>query len=37
MTKNLLNAYNPDLIESRTIELVNEIPESKRTPLKEEE
>lgn len=37
MTKNLLDAYNPDLIETKTLELVSKIPESERTPLKEEE
>lgn len=37
MSKNLLDAYNPDLIEMKTLELVSKIPESERTPLKEEE
>ncbi|MBN2396420.1 MAG: DEAD/DEAH box helicase family protein [Candidatus Atribacteria bacterium] len=36
-TKDLLNAYDPDLIEGRTLTLVNEIPVQDRTPSKEEE
>jgi len=36
-TKDLLNAYDPDLIEGRTLTLVNEIPVQDRTPAKEEE
>jgi len=36
-TKDLLNAYDPDLIESKTRALVNEIPVQDRTPAKEEE
>jgi len=34
--KDLLNAYNPDLIEAKTQTLVNEIPVQDRTPAKEE-
>lgn len=37
MTKNLLDAYNPDTIEKETLDLINKIPEEKRTPAKEEE
>jgi len=33
--KELLNAYDPDVIESKTRDLVNEIPELERTPDKE--
>ncbi|GIV33823.1 MAG: type III restriction endonuclease subunit R [Chitinophagales bacterium] len=35
--KDLLNAYDPDVIESRTQALLNEIPAQDRTPAKEEE
>jgi type I restriction enzyme R subunit len=35
--KDLLNAYDPDLIESKTKALVNEIPVEDRTPAKEED
>jgi len=34
MTKNLLDAYDPDLIEAKTIELLNEIPGTERTKSK---
>ncbi|MBY0124407.1 DEAD/DEAH box helicase family protein [Bacillus sp. S/N-304-OC-R1] len=37
VVKNLLNAYDPDIIEEKTRALVNEIPEERRTPAKEEE
>jgi type I restriction enzyme R subunit len=36
-TKDLLNAYDPDLIESKTQALVSQIPVQDRTPAKEEE
>lgn len=36
-TKDLLNAFDPDLIESKTQTLVNEIPVEYRTPAKENE
>jgi len=35
--KELLNAFDPDVIESKTQALINEIPEQDRTPAKEEE
>ena len=37
MTKNLLDAYNPDTIEKEAQDLIDKIPEDKRTPAKEEE
>ncbi|MFB6466461.1 type I restriction-modification enzyme R subunit C-terminal domain-containing protein [Cytobacillus sp. Hz8] len=37
VVKNLLNAYNPDIIEQKTQAIINEIPESDRSPAKEEE
>ncbi|MCK9435976.1 MAG: DEAD/DEAH box helicase family protein [Synergistaceae bacterium] len=36
-TKDLLNAFDPDLIQSKTQALVNQIPVQDRTPAKEEE
>lgn len=36
-TKDLLNAFDPDLIESKTQALVSQIPVQDRTPAKEEE
>jgi len=36
-TKDLLNAYDPDLIESKTQAMVNEIPVQELTPAKEDE
>jgi type I restriction enzyme R subunit len=36
-TKDLLNAFDPDLIEIKTQALVNQIPVQDRTPAKEEE
>ncbi len=37
MTRNLLDAYNPDTIEREAQVLIDKIPEDKRTPAKEEE
>ena len=36
-TKDLLNAYDPDLIENKTQALINQIPVQDHTPAKEEE
>ncbi|MDC6353276.1 MULTISPECIES: type I restriction-modification enzyme R subunit C-terminal domain-containing protein [unclassified Robiginitalea] len=36
-TKDLLNAFDPDLIDSKSQALISKIPEEERTPAKEEE
>ncbi|WML24129.1 DEAD/DEAH box helicase family protein [Neobacillus sp. OS1-33] len=37
VVKDLLNAYDPDIIEQKTQAIINEIPENDRSPAKEEE
>ncbi len=37
VVKDLLDAYDPDIIESKAQALINEIPEPERSPAKEEE
>ena len=37
VVKGLLNAHDPDLIEAKTKDLISEIPDAHRSPVKEEE